>query len=242
MFHIWSRNKVLTMQLLLLSNSTMPGAPYLTWPIEHIKRMLAGKNSALFIPYAAVKFSYDKYEEMVKGALSDFVAIKSIHHSASPVEAVQDAEAILVGGGNTFHLLHELYRYGLIDPIRKKAKAGTPYIGWSAGSNVACMSIKTTNDMPIIQPPSFDALQLFPYQINPHYTELTIAGHGGETRLQRLEEYASINNTPVICLPEGCAIEVNGSITELIASKPCKVLGAQGKVLEIAPGGFSLAG
>lgn len=228
------------MQLLLLSNSTMPGEAYLSWPIEHIKKMLSGKRSALFIPYAAVKFSYDKYEEMVQGAISKYVAVSSIHHSVDPIKSVREAEVILIGGGNTFHLLHELYRNGLMDPIREKVRSGTPYIGWSAGSNVACMSIKTTNDMPIIQPPSFDALQLFPYQINPHFTELTITGHGGETRLQRLEEYASINNIPVICLPEGCAIKVNGSSTELIATEPCKVIGFQGKVLEIGVGDFSL--
>jgi dipeptidase E len=156
--------------------------------------------------------------------------VKGIHRFDDPVKAIQEAEAILVGGGNTFHLLRELYQNKLMDVIRERTKAGVPYIGWSAGSNVACQSIRTTNDMPIVEPSSFDALQLVPIQINPHYTEQTIEGHGGESRLQRLQEYASINEVPVLCLPEGCALKRDGEHYKLISSEPCKLIMKGGEV------------
>lgn len=228
------------MQLLLLSNSTMPGQPYLDWPKPLIKKMLTGKSSVLFIPYAAVSFSYDRYEEMVQGALGAFTKVTSIHHFDDPLEAVKDAEAILVGGGNTFHLLRALYRNDLMNGIRMQVKQGVPYIGWSAGSNVACQSIRTTNDMPIVEPPSFDALQLVPIQINPHYTEQTLEGHGGESRLQRLEEYAAINDVPVLCLPEGCALKLNGEQYKLISSEPCKLIKKGGVITSLQQGNIQL--
>lgn len=224
------------MQLLLLSNSTMVGQPYLEWPQTLIKKFLVGKSSAVFIPYAAVSFSYDKYEEMVQGALGAFVDVKGIHRFDDPVQAIQEAEAILVGGGNTFHLLRELYQNKLIDAIRSRVAAGTPYIGWSAGSNVACQSIRTTNDMPIVEPPSFEGLKLVPIQVNPHYTEQTIEGHGGESRLQRLQEYAAINEVPVLCLPEGCALKLDEAGYKLISSEPCKLIMKGGEVKTIHQG------
>ena len=224
------------MNLLLLSNSTLPGHPYLEWPRRLIKKALKDVDTALFIPYAAVSFSYDEYTKMVGTALEEFVQVKSIHEASDPVQAVNEAQAILVGGGNTFHLLTQLYRFNLIDPIRQKAEEGIPYIGWSAGSNVACPSIKTTNDMPIIEPPSFDGLNLLSIQINPHYTERTIAGHGGESRLQRLQEYAAINEIPVLCLPEGCALKIEGDQKKLISSEPCKLIKKGGEVTSLHHG------
>ncbi len=235
--------KTQTMQLLLLSNSSISGQPYLDWPKPLINRSLSEGTKAVFIPYAAVTFSYDEYEEMVSKALAEVgVNVKSIHHSSDPVTSIQEAEAILVGGGNTFQLLSELYRNGLVDPIREKVKGGTPYIGWSAGSNVACQSIKTTNDMPITEPPTFDGLQLVNIQINPHYTEQTIVGHGGESRLQRLMEYAAINDTPVLCLPEGCALKIEGDEWKLISSEPCKLIRKGGEVETLHHGVISAIG
>ena len=229
------------MQLLLLSNSTIPGQPYLEWPKPLIKQFLPERAEILFIPYAAVTFSYDAYEEMVATSLSSIgFKVRSIHHEADPRAAIQGAQSIAVGGGNTFQLLTELYRNDLVDSIRKKVKGGTPYIGWSAGSNVACHSIKTTNDMPIVEPPTFDALQLIDLQINPHYTEKTIAGHGGESRLQRLQEYAAVNEKPVLCLPEGCALEVDKSAFKLIASEPCKIISKGGEVRIVHQGALNL--
>lgn len=195
----------------------------------------------MFIPYAAVTFSYDDYEKMVREALGQIgIKVRSIHTFDDPVKAINEAQAILVGGGNTFKLLSELYKNEIIEPIRTKVTNGTPYIGWSAGSNVACQSIKTTNDMPIMEPPSFDGLGLLDLQINAHYTEQTIQGHGGESRLQRLLEYSAVNETPVLCLPEGCALKIEGESWKLISSEPCKLIRKGGVIQTLHHGPLTL--
>jgi dipeptidase E len=230
------------MKLLLLSNSTLHGEPYLGWPINHIEQFL-GKSitKVAFVPYAAVTFSYDKYEEMVNAALSKIgVEVSSIHHHHSPKHAIEEAEAIIIGGGNSFRLLQQLYELDLIQSIRQKMNQNTPYIGWSAGANMACPTIKTTNDMPIVEPKSFEALKLISFQINPHYTELTIADHGGESRLQRLQEYAAINEIPVACLPEGCGILVENGEHTLISKEPIKVIRQGGTISTVTPGKFQI--
>jgi dipeptidase E len=124
----------------------------------------------LFIPYAGVRLDWDAYTDIVASALPK-LQVKGIHQQKDPIQALASAEIIAVGGGNTFNLLSILYQHKLLEPIREKVHQGTPYIGWSAGSNICGNSIRTTNDMPIIAPPSFDALQLVPFQINPHYTD-----------------------------------------------------------------------
>ncbi len=183
------------MRLLLISNSTNPGEPYLDYPKNEIKKFLGPKPvRALFIPYAAVTFSYDIYESKVSERFHEIGHdIYSIHHFSDPAAAVNEADAIVTGGGNTWKLLKTMQDNRLIDPIRKKVIDGTPYIGWSAGSNLACPTIRTTNDMPVVQPYSFGALSLIPFQINPHYLDANPAGHAGETREQRIEEFIEIN-------------------------------------------------
>ena len=184
------------MKLLLISNSTNPGEEYLGWPRNEIKLFLenAGVKKVLFIPYAGVSLSYDTYVAKVKAVFNQLgFELYSIHHEADPVHAVAEAEAIAVGGGNTFHLVHELHRTGVMQAMRGRALAGIPYMGWSAGSNVACPSLRTTNDMPIIEPSSFECMGLIPFQINPHYLDAHPEGHGGETREQRIEEFLAIN-------------------------------------------------
>jgi dipeptidase E len=183
------------MRLLLISNSTNPGEPYLDYPKTRIKDFL-GKDpvKALFIPYAAVTFSFDEYEEKVSERFREIGhEIVSIHHFNDPVSAVQEAASIVVGGGNTWQLLKMIRDINLIDIVRQKVFAGTPYIGWSAGSNVACPTIRTTNDMPVVQPDSFEAFNLIPFQINPHYIDANPAGHAGETREQRINEFIEVN-------------------------------------------------
>lgn len=225
------------MKLLLLSNSTNPGQPYLEWPMGYIDRFLGDERSILFIPYAAVSFSYDKYEEMVANAMkSAGITVRSIHHESSPKDAIASAKAIVVGGGNTFHLLRTLQELDLIEGIRLKVQSGTPYIGWSAGSNLACPTIRTTNDMPIVEPKSFNALNLIPYQINPHFTEQKIAGHGGESRLQRLLEYSAINEIPVVCLPENCGIRIDDKGTRLLSAEPVKLIRKGGEISTLQHG------
>jgi dipeptidase E len=183
------------MRLLLISNSTNPGESYLDYPKIKIMEFL-GKDpvKALFIPYAAVTFSYDQYEEKVSERFREIGHdIVSIHHFKNPVEAVMEAKAIVVGGGNTWILLKMILDNKLTGPIREKVLAGTPYIGWSAGSNMACPTIRTTNDMPVAEPDSFLALNLIPFQINPHYLDANPEGHAGETREQRIEEFIEVN-------------------------------------------------
>jgi dipeptidase E len=194
------------MRLLLISNSTNPGEQYLGYPAKYIREFL-GKDpvKALFIPYAAVTFSFDEYEEKVsKRFIESGHEIISIHRSSDPVAAIKMAEAIVVGGGNTWKLLKMIRDNNLIDIVRQKVLGGTPYIGWSAGTNMACPTIRTTNDMPVVEPDSFGAFSLIPFQINPHYTDYNPTGHAGETREQRIEEFIEENpQTYVAGLREG---------------------------------------
>src|SRR5438270_2281653 len=160
-------------RLLLLSNSRNFGQGYLEHAEPQIKDFLGEPvRKVLFIPFAAVRYTFAQFADTVRERFGDFgYELDSIHASDDPSQAVQAAEAIIVGGGNTFHLLHHLYQRDLLEPIRARVNAGVPYIGWSAGSNLACPTIKTTNDMPIIEPPGFAALGLVPFQINPHYLD-----------------------------------------------------------------------
>jgi len=194
------------MRLLLISNSTNAGEPYLDYPKNHIKDFL-GKSPvrALFIPFAAVTFSYELYESKVRERFNEVGHdIISIHNLPDPVKAIEDAPCIVVGGGNTWMLLKLLREKKLIEVIRNKIIAGTPYIGWSAGSNMACPTIRTTNDMPVTEPDSFNSFNLIPFQINPHYLDANPSGHAGETREQRIEEFIEVNpGLYVVGLREG---------------------------------------
>ncbi|GHT22814.1 peptidase E [Bacteroidia bacterium] len=183
------------MKLLLISNSTNAGEAYLDYPKMNIKNFLGERSvTALFVPYAAVTFSFDEYESRVENRFAEIGHhIVGIHRAADAVKAVEQAEAIVVGGGNTWRLVQMLHQNRLMEAIRRKVLSGTPYVGWSAGSNVACPTLRTTNDMPVVQPESFDSLNLVPFQINPHYTDAHPAGHGGETREDRIREFIAIN-------------------------------------------------
>jgi len=213
-------------RLLLLSNSTNYGEAYLEYPKEAISQFL-GKDmkKILFVPYAGVGFSYDVYTEKVARPFSELGhEIQGIHTFSNAKQAVQNAEAIAIGGGNTFELLNQLYKNDVVDAIQERVNSGIPYMGWSAGSNVAGPSIKTTNDMPIVEPQSFDALNLVPFQINPHYTEAMLPNHGGETRKDRINEFVQVNqDATVIGIPEGNIIEISGSTCRLIGADVSKV-------------------
>jgi len=214
------------MKLLLISNSTMPGEAYLDYPKHEIKKFLGEKPlTALFIPYAAVTFSFDIYEQKVAERFSELgYQVKSIHHFNDPVQAVNEAEVIVVGGGNTWQLVRMLHDNQLMEAIRTKVQAGTPYIGWSAGSNVACPTLRTTNDMPIIDPKGFDCTGLVPFQINPHYLDANPEGHGGETREQRIEEFLAINpEMYVVGLREGTMLHVENRQMKLIGSRTARI-------------------
>lgn len=214
------------MKLLLLSNSTNPGEPYLSYPKQNIKAFF-GDNPAeiLFIPYAAVTFSYDEYENKVNDALKDIgIKVKGIHHFSNPLEAVKQAKAIAIGGGNTWKLVRTMRDNKLIEAIRERVLAGVPYMGWSAGSNVACPTLRTTNDMPIIDPLGFDTLNLVPFQLNPHYLDANPANHGGETREMRIQEFIEINpETYVIGLREGTMLWVENKTMKLIGDRSARI-------------------
>ena len=199
---------------LLLSNSTLPGTEFFTWPRPYVQEFLgSSKKYLLFIPFAAVTLSYDEYEEKVKEVFSTMgFDVTSIHRENDKQKAVQNAAGFVVGGGNSFALLHWMYQFDLLDGIRQRVLEGIPYIGWSAGGNLGCPTIMTTNDMPIVQPPSLQALNLVPFQINPHYHELKFEGQGGETRKERLQEFIAFNpDKKIIGLPEGMLLERKGN-------------------------------
>jgi len=214
------------MRLLLISNSTNAGEAYLDYPKHNIREFL-GETSvkALFIPYAAVTFSFEDYAKKVSERFNEVGhSIDSIHRYSDPVDAVKNAEAIVVGGGNTFHLSKMLHENGLIEPIREKVKSGTPFIGWSAGSNVACPTICTTNDMPIVEPQSFKAFDLIPFQINPHYLDANPEGHAGETREMRIEEFIEANHDVyVVGLREGTMLSVENNTIKLIGPRNARI-------------------
>lgn len=225
--------------LLLLSNSTSPGRPYLAHARDWIAEAVGEARRVAFVPYAAVTFTDDDYVARVREALDGLgLDIVGVHTSADPAGVVAGADAVFVGGGNTFHLLRACYRHGLLDAVRQRVAGGAPYVGWSAGSNLACPSVRTTNDMPIVEPPSLDALGLVPVQINPHYTDAHPPGHQGETRAQRLAEFVAANpEAPVVGLPEGTAVRVTDGRATLLGDGAARVFDPQSpEGREAAPG------
>ena len=227
------------MRLLLISNSTNAGEAYLEHPLDQIKTFLGSTRvNALFVPYAGVTISFDDYTSRVSERFQEIGhAITSVHEVDDPVLAVQQAEAIVVGGGNTFHLAKLMQEQGLIDAIREKVLAGTPYIGWSAGSNMACPSIRTTNDMPIVEPVSFQALNLVPFQINPHYLDANPEGHAGETREMRIEEFLEANpGIFVVGLREGTMFLVEKESMQLLGPRPARIFKKDYNPQEFEPG------
>ena len=213
------------MKLLLISNSTNAGEAYLKYPIAQIGAHLQGVSEVVFIPYAAVTFSYDEYESKVQERFDEIgVKVRSIHHEKNPRKAILEAQAICVGGGNTFALTKKMQEKGLMTAILKRLKEDVPYVGWSAGSNVCCPTICTTNDMPIVEPKSFKAIGAVKFQINPHYLDANPEGHAGETREQRIEEYIEANpRRYVVGLREGCMLRYVDGNLELIGSRPMRI-------------------
>lgn len=223
MYHI---KNLSDMRLLLISNSTNPGEAYLEYPKHQISEFLGDKTvNALFIPYAAVTFSFDEYEEKVNSRFAEIGHhVTSIHRYINPLEAVGNADAIVVGGGNTWQLVKMLQEKGLMKAIRRKVKKGTPYIGWSAGSNIACPTLRTTNDMPIVEPLKFKTLKLVPFQINPHYLDENPANHGGETREMRINEFIEVNReTYVVGLREGTMLLLEDGDLVLIGNRRARI-------------------
>ncbi len=240
------------MKLLLISNSTNYKEPYLGWCLPLINDFLKNeKKNILFFPFAGVKIngknfpsSYDAYTERVSSIFSQYgFNVKSVHAANNPIEAVNNAEIIMVGGGNTFNLVAEIHHYGLIEPVRRKVMEGTPFFGWSAGANVACPTLRTTNDMPIVMPKSFDCFDFVPFQINPHYIapypeEVSDAiRHGGESRQDRINEFLAVNpQITVVGLREATALWIENERITLKGIRPMRVMKHEQEAIEIEPG------
>ena len=216
------------MNLLLLSNSRSPDGGYLTHAGEAITEVAGGRKRAVFIPYAGVTISWDDYAKRVQGVFSPLdIEVASAHSADDPAALVAQAEIIVVGGGNTFNLLKCCREAGLLSLIASRVKAGVPYIGWSAGANLASPTICTSNDMPIVDPGGFDALGLVSFQLNPHYTNALPEGHQGETRDQRIAEYLLANPAQrVLGLPEGDWLRVADSQINLYGPWPAQLFRA----------------
>jgi dipeptidase E len=224
------------MHILLISNSTLYGSGYLDHAEGEIRSFLGDTKRVLFVPYAL----FDR-EIYAFGAQRRFrklgYDLTSIHTAPNPVQAVKDTDAIFIGGGNTFRLLKSLYDFDLLGPIRERVKGGMPYIGSSAGSNVAAPTIKTTNDMPIVQPPSFDALGLVSFQLNPHYLDPDPnSRHMGETREERIQQFHEENDTPVVGLREGAMLRIENGETVLRGSTGARIFRKGLEPVEILPG------
>lgn len=214
-------------QLLLLSNSQNIGQRYLEHAEQSIKDVLGSKvETVLFIPLARVFNTLDEFTAKVQTAFRAMgYELNSIHQASDPVAVVRKAQAFVVGGGNTFYLLTKLYRMGVLDELRLRVEAGVPYIGWSAGANITCPTIGTTNDMPIVQPPSLDALKLVPFQINPHYLDHVLEGEEYiESRDDRINEYIEVNpGRFVVGLRDGSFLRIDNSTIKLTGAKGARV-------------------
>lgn len=227
------------MELLLVSNSTMHGKGYLDHCESEIRSLFKGKKNILFVPYA--RPSGLTPDEYTKIARDRFIKIgfnlEGVHEHNNPIDAIKSAEGIFIGGGNTFVLLKSLYETKLIEAIREKVLSGTPYLGTSAGSNVAGKTIMTTNDMPIVYPPSFNAMSLVPFVINPHYIDPDPnSKHMGETRETRIKEYLVFNNEYVVGLREGTMLHIKDNQVVLKGSTGARIFRKDKDPTEHSPG------
>ena len=197
--------------IIIASTSTVHGSGYLDYILTDLKQLFTNVNTILFIPYARPGgISHDNYTKIANKAFKKInIQVKGIHEYNDAAQAIKDAQGIFVGGGNTFVLTSQLYKNNLIDVLKQTVKNGTPYLGTSAGSNICGLTIKTTNDMPIVYPPSFNALGLVPFNINPHYLDpIANSKHMGETRETRIQEFHHFNTPPVVGLREGSWLHV----------------------------------
>ncbi|MEH0157160.1 dipeptidase PepE [Limibacter armeniacum] len=224
--------------LLIVSTSTVYGQEYLSYCEEAIKAFFAGKKEIIFIPYARPGgITHEEYTARAKDKFNQLgFEVKGLHEFTNPKEALKTAEGVFTGGGNTFVLLNQLYENDLVEVIRERVADGMPYMGTSAGSNITGLTISTTNDMPIVYPPSFDALQLVPFNLNPHYLDpQPDSKHMGETRETRIGEFHHFNTQPVVGLREGSWLHVQGDQVSLEGPLSARIF-EKGKVpYELSP-------
>jgi len=199
--------------LIIASTSTVHGGDYLEYLLPELQQHFKDCKNLLFIPYARPGgILHEDYTDKVRIAFAKInINVNGLHEYDSPIEAIQKAEGIFTGGGNTFLLVAQLYKFKVMEALATVIKNGTPYLGTSAGSNITGLTMQTTNDMPIVYPPSFQTLGLIPFNLNPHYLDADLQSkHMGETRETRIKEFHQFNSTPVLGLREGSWLEVKG--------------------------------
>ncbi|MFN8093082.1 MAG: dipeptidase PepE [Vicinamibacteria bacterium] len=223
-------------RLLLISTSTVFGTRYLEHAQAELRDVLSGVGRVLFVPFALK--DHDAYAAKAREAFAEMgFGLDSLHEAADPRAAIERAEAVFCGGGNTFRLLKALGELELLEPLRRRALAGMPYTGASAGSNLACPTVRTTNDMPIVEPRSLTALALVPFQINPHYLDPAPGStHMGETRETRIREFLEENDVPVVGLREGAMLRVEGESVSLKGLAGARIFRRGQDPVEAGPG------
>ena len=220
------------MQLLLISSSNVHGYGYLDHPEPEIRKIAGSRKSVAFVPFAAA--DHDGYTAKVR---ERFAAMELDVSQVRDARDIELADVLFVGGGNTFRLLKTLYERRLLDPIHERVRAGMPYIGSSAGSNIAAPTIRTTNDMPIVEPPSFNSLGFITFQVNPHYLDADPdSKHKGETREERLLEFLEENDTPVVALREASALRIDEDLITLTGDAAARIFRRGQAPEEVAPG------
>ncbi len=223
---------------ILASTSTIHGQGYLEYLLQEVKTHFKDCSEVIFIPYARPGgISHDDYTAIVSRAFGSIgLKVKGLHEFRDPVQAIKDARGIFTGGGNTFLLVEKLYRNKIMAVLRETLLAGIPYMGTSAGTNIAGLTMQTTNDMPIIYPPSFQTLGIVPFNINPHYLDPDInSTHKGETRETRIKEFHTINTQPVVGLREGSWIEVKADKISLKGPLPARIFKVDEVPFEMEP-------
>jgi dipeptidase E len=225
--------------ILIASTSTVHGSGYLEYFLDDLLLFFKNINEILFIPYARPSgISHDDYTKKASEAFAKIdITLKGIHEFDNPIEAIRQAKGIFTGGGNTFVLVNQLYRNNLLEVLREVVNNGTPYLGTSAGSNICGLTINTTNDMPIVYPPSFKTLGFVPFNINPHYLDPDPnSKHKGETRETRIKEFHAFNSPPVIGLREGSWLEVKNDSIILKGYLKSRIFEYNKDAYEVEPG------
>lgn len=224
--------------IIIASTSTLHGGEYLDYLLPELQSFFSNVKELLFIPYARPSgISHDDYTKKVSEAFTKInISIKGIHEFENPIEALEKAQGIFTGGGNTFFLVSQLYKNNVIGTLEKVVKDGTPYLGTSAGSNICGLTMSTTNDMPIVYPPSFRTLGFVSFNINPHYLDpIEGSTHMGETRETRINEFHHFNPQPVVGLREGSWLEVKGNSVKLKGTLTARIFKRNETPIEVNP-------
>lgn len=225
--------------LIIASTSTLHGGEYLEYLLDEIATLYTNCESILFIPYARPGgISHEEYTAKVRKAFGKrHINVRGLHEYDNAVKAISEAPGIFTGGGNTFLLVSQLYHFNVMDTLREVVQNGTPYLGSSAGSNITGLTMQTTNDMPIVYPPSFETLGILPFNLNPHYLDADLQSkHMGETREMRIQEFHKINTAPVLGLREGSWLKVKGDNIILKGDLTARLFRANMEAEELASG------